>query len=297
MESNENLPNNTKDPTIPSNENVSNSTEDLLTQSNKNVSNNIEDSPTQSNKNVYNNIEDSPTQINKNVSNNSKDHTSDKEEEAVVFKVPIIGKKLLAKKEKQSDPDLKQVSEKGANFSETSDLASDKIEKRPLISFQPKSLTLPSQVYKPHRPSASEYIEHYYKMEKEGKQPKLLGSESKTVLDNKSEKNDSKMDDHVKVKSSAKQTKLSYNKPGWSTSCENEKERAYSMEVLKSGAIIDRINLSSKEYFVFGRLSDCDVTLEHPSISRLNKNYNNFKLVYCNFWLCYPYLHVLYFTT
>ena len=57
---------------------------------------------------------------------------------------------------------------------------------------------------------------------------------------------------------------LPYKEPPWSGICEEH----YTLEVLKNGVIVENINLSSKPFYVFGRLSTCDVTLEHPSISR-----------------------------
>lgn len=211
-------------------------------------------------------------EINK-ISNNTGETSEDdvKDKETTVFKVPSIGKKSLSKKEKQIASDQNPLVQKESSSTDTLDQNNENSvssENRPKISFQPKSLTLPSQVYKPHRPSASEYIEHYYKMEKEGKHLKIQGSDSKTLSESTPDKNEPKVSDLVKAKSNAKQTKLNYTKASWSCPCEVDTTKAYSLEVLKSGAIIDKINLSTKDYFVFGRLSDCDITLEHPSISR-----------------------------
>lgn len=57
---------------------------------------------------------------------------------------------------------------------------------------------------------------------------------------------------------------LPYKEPNWS-GIPNE---AYSFEVLKSGKILENINLSSKSFYVFGRLSTCDIHMAHPTISR-----------------------------
>lgn len=56
----------------------------------------------------------------------------------------------------------------------------------------------------------------------------------------------------------------SYTEPIWSGKAEED----YSFEVLKNGSIIGNVPLSSKPFHVFGRLPSCDVTLEHPSLSR-----------------------------
>ena len=57
---------------------------------------------------------------------------------------------------------------------------------------------------------------------------------------------------------------LPYKVPSWS----GVPEDLYSLEVLKNGCIISNIDLTSKPFLVFGRLPNCDVSLEHPSVSR-----------------------------
>jgi len=42
----------------------------------------------------------------------------------------------------------------------------------------------------------------------------------------------------------------------------------YALEVLRNGSIIDNIALSFRPYTVFGRSPDCDIVLEHQTISR-----------------------------
>lgn len=59
---------------------------------------------------------------------------------------------------------------------------------------------------------------------------------------------------------------LSYVEPTWSALPDTEKE--YSFEVLKSGVIIENINLIKKSFWVFGRLPTCDIYMAHPTISR-----------------------------
>ena len=61
-----------------------------------------------------------------------------------------------------------------------------------------------------------------------------------------------------------KQVPLPYREPEWSEMCSEQ----YSMEVLKSGVIVSNLELRAKSFVVLGRLSGCDVILEHPSISR-----------------------------
>nr|ABL59954.1 putative solute carrier family protein [uncultured eukaryote] len=60
------------------------------------------------------------------------------------------------------------------------------------------------------------------------------------------------------------QISLPYKEPVWGGPCEKE----YRFEVLKNGTIVDDIDLTTKSFFVFGRLPSCDITMEHPSLSR-----------------------------
>lgn len=57
-----------------------------------------------------------------------------------------------------------------------------------------------------------------------------------------------------------------YTEPPWSGKPPDS--RPYALEILKNGAIVDTVPLNQRGYFVVGRLPVCDVSLEHPSISR-----------------------------
>ncbi|XP_043088694.1 kanadaptin [Puntigrus tetrazona] len=57
---------------------------------------------------------------------------------------------------------------------------------------------------------------------------------------------------------------LPYTEPPWGSI----PDISYSFELLKNGAILDTVPLTQRSYFVVGRLPVCDVSLEHPSISR-----------------------------
>ncbi|XP_039254169.2 kanadaptin-like [Styela clava] len=90
----------------------------------------------------------------------------------------------------------------------------------------------------------------------------------------KEERNAEPASDESSKKSSSQNTtpkpkpppaKLSYESPDWGSEPE---ERKYSLEVLKMGSIIDKIDLSNGDYFLVGRLPDCHIKMEHPSISR-----------------------------
>lgn len=61
-------------------------------------------------------------------------------------------------------------------------------------------------------------------------------------------------------------TPIPYKEPKWSGICPDGPE--YALEVLKSGMIVDKVDLTNKAYYVFGRLANCDVVMAHPTISR-----------------------------
>ncbi|MEQ2217523.1 hypothetical protein XENOCAPTIV_013386 [Xenoophorus captivus] len=58
---------------------------------------------------------------------------------------------------------------------------------------------------------------------------------------------------------------LPYTEPPWGGP---SPKSPYALEILKNGTIVDTVPLTQRSYFVVGRLPVCDVSLEHPSISR-----------------------------
>ncbi|XP_051941670.1 kanadaptin isoform X1 [Hippocampus zosterae] len=68
-----------------------------------------------------------------------------------------------------------------------------------------------------------------------------------------------------KVPSAGKFPPLPYTEPKWGGPAPDD---LYALEILKNGTIVDRVPLGHRGYFVVGRLPVCDVSLEHPSISR-----------------------------
>ncbi|XP_015174076.1 PREDICTED: kanadaptin [Polistes dominula] len=78
----------------------------------------------------------------------------------------------------------------------------------------------------------------------------------------------SSLNDKKTTCSKAQKTSLTlkYDEPNWSGIPEDE----YKLEVLKSGVIVQTINLTGKSYHVVGRLPHCDISLAHPTISRFH---------------------------
>ncbi|KAK3537691.1 hypothetical protein QTP70_017905 [Hemibagrus guttatus] len=68
----------------------------------------------------------------------------------------------------------------------------------------------------------------------------------------------------AKVPPSGKFPPLPYTEPPWA----EVPGVSYTFELLKNGAILDTVPLTQQSYFVVGRLPVCDISLEHPSISR-----------------------------
>ena len=56
---------------------------------------------------------------------------------------------------------------------------------------------------------------------------------------------------------------LHYKEPKWS----GVPSEAYCFEVLKSGQILESIDLSTKSFYVFGRLSTCDISMTNTTVS------------------------------
>ena len=57
-----------------------------------------------------------------------------------------------------------------------------------------------------------------------------------------------------------------YKEPMWG----GVSTKPYSLEVIKNGGIIDTIDITRKSFYVFGRINECDIYLEHPSLSRFH---------------------------
>ncbi|KAG7197552.1 hypothetical protein KM043_000168 [Ampulex compressa] len=61
-----------------------------------------------------------------------------------------------------------------------------------------------------------------------------------------------------------KSVPLRYEEPSWA----GKPDKKYAVEVLKSGVILETVDLSGKSFHAIGRLPCCDLSLAHPTISR-----------------------------
>lgn len=62
----------------------------------------------------------------------------------------------------------------------------------------------------------------------------------------------------------ARNVPVPYLEPKWG----GEPTEEYKLEVLKSGMILEKIDLTERSFFVIGRLPSCNISLAHPTISR-----------------------------
>ena len=74
-----------------------------------------------------------------------------------------------------------------------------------------------------------------------------------------------KLEKEIQIKKEKeKQIPLPYKEPSWS----GKPDKEYRAEILKSGSILEVIDLSKRNFYVIGRLPSCDISLAHPTISR-----------------------------
>ena len=86
----------------------------------------------------------------------------------------------------------------------------------------------------------------------------------KEETDEKNEKDDKSS--AVAPKATIPAVPLAYEEPSWGGAPDSDS--GYFLEVLKGGSIVQTIKLVGKSYFCIGRLPQCDLYMEHPSLSR-----------------------------
>ncbi|XP_046975844.1 kanadaptin [Vanessa cardui] len=107
-----------------------------------------------------------------------------------------------------------------------------------------------------------------------GKLPKKVKTDEENPPESSSQEKRNENASEISVKSSLPPavllkeilTPIPYKEPKWSGLCPDGSE--YGLEVLKSGMILEKIELTNKPYYVFGRLANCDIVMGHPTVSR-----------------------------
>ncbi|CAG9794403.1 unnamed protein product [Diatraea saccharalis] len=107
-----------------------------------------------------------------------------------------------------------------------------------------------------------------------GKLPKKVLQDSVTVTEDKNAfktnepgtKSDEQKHASPAISNKELLAPIPYKEPKWSGICPDGSD--YSLEVLKSGMIVENIDLTRKPYYAFGRLANCDIMMAHPTISR-----------------------------
>ncbi|XP_033844195.1 kanadaptin isoform X2 [Periophthalmus magnuspinnatus] len=156
------------------------------------------------------------------------------------------------------------------------EVESDEPFKKPALFAAPSLSTKRAAVTPPNKTPASEpgFV-------KEGKKDGTADAQTipstETQKERTKDTNDPNKTESIKTKHEVKSKvlpkgpppgkfpPLPYTEPSWGC---NAPDIPYSIEILKNGAILNTIPLKDKSFFVVGRLPICDVSLEHPSISR-----------------------------
>ncbi|XP_041827158.1 kanadaptin [Melanotaenia boesemani] len=156
--------------------------------------------------------------------------------------------------------------------------------KKPTLFAAPSLTTRRSNVANPSKPSSAETISVNENNKsrvmgtiKSSDAPcgsKALENEQEEDKNGEKDKNETQIKPKVEAKPKVRPVKappagnfppVPYTEPPWGGP---SSDIPYALEILKNGTIVDTVPLTDKSYFVVGRLPVCDVSLEHPSISR-----------------------------
>ncbi|XP_051502177.1 kanadaptin-like [Myxocyprinus asiaticus] len=167
--------------------------------------------------------------------------TSTNENTDELFKKPaIFAAPSLSVKKSGANSVSKPTEESNSSISENKDK-----------NHGPKHLQSPTRPTDP-KPDPSDVKDHL----------PAMTSEASQKIQPKPKDNRPKVP--AKLPPAGKFPPLPYTEPPWGS----VPDISYSFELLKNGSILDAVPLTQRSYFVVGRLPVCDVSLEHPSISR-----------------------------
>ncbi|XP_033225490.1 kanadaptin [Belonocnema kinseyi] len=136
----------------------------------------------------------------------------------------------------------------------------------PCHSITPAEWFLEKSDEAPPSPENSEEmdnLEREIRLEKS----KQIQIEKEKEIQKEKEKIEAEKEKQLKIekqKQAKAEVPLPYKEPAWS----GKPDKEYKAEVLKSGLILEVIDLSKSNFYVVGRLPVCDISLAHPTISR-----------------------------
>uniref|UniRef100_A0A8C2Q761 Solute carrier family 4 member 1 adaptor protein n=1 Tax=Cyprinus carpio TaxID=7962 RepID=A0A8C2Q761_CYPCA len=171
--------------------------------------------------------------------------------------------------EKSSDPENGQSSDTKQDITSTNENTDDPF-KKPDIFVAPsltvkKSGCLNSSKKLTEELNSSRAENKDIYLDSIDKQPSAKSTDTLTdPSDHPSSERSEAQKVQPKLPPAGKLPPLPYTEPPWGS----VPDISYSFELLKNGAILDTVPLTQSSYFVVGRLPVCDVSLEHPSISR-----------------------------
>lgn len=131
-------------------------------------------------------------------------------------------------------------------------------DKNPEQSFKKPTFLVGLKRSKAAKQSSAAATSQAEKSEQQVEQPTSEAEEAAT-------ENNSETNKDVSSPQKEKQVlPVPYREPSWS----GKPEGPYKMEVLKSGVILETIDITEKAFHLIGRLPNCDITMAHPTISR-----------------------------
>lgn len=189
------------------------------------------------------------------VINNAEDNI-DTSNDQVIFETPPC--------EEQSNE--KQTGNAFSSCQDTMDTDKETKFKKPLLLIGPKRgmigkiRTIDTDTNSPSSTSTSLPSSELLPVNNEASEITHLQDDAKDEIDNLMPKSSTE----VNILPDAKNVPISYLEPKWGGKSMEE----YKLEVLKSGVIIEKIDLTERSFHVIGRLPSCHLSLTHPTISR-----------------------------
>ncbi|KAL0128188.1 hypothetical protein PUN28_003444 [Cardiocondyla obscurior] len=189
---------------------------------------------------------------------------NERESDPATFCPEDVSKDNVSARNDETIPELQSGDEQSVKKSETESMSDNNVEntctdpgfKKPLLLIGPKRgkigkvRTINNVALPPSELSANkEVIESTH-----------LSNDAK----DKSDKSISEISTDESVSSDTRNVHVPYLEPKWG----GKPTEKYKLEVLKSGVIVEKIDLTERSFHVIGRLPICNLSLAHPTISR-----------------------------